>query len=182
MKRQKIKAILVIVGFILFLAEVLLGALSLYSITMDFMNPSLILEFHPVGGMSPETYFMLLIMVLPYASFFSLFLASSIRPADFSYLEQRKLTRRRIRAILVIAGFFLFFAEIFLVFLSPFSTLMLFIDPSLVLDFYPVGGISPQIYYTLLVLVFFVSFLCLFLANLIPAKRPKSSDEPSRRS
>jgi hypothetical protein len=181
MKRQKIKAALFIVGFTLFLAEVLLGALSLYSVTMDFVNPSLALEFRTVGGMNPRTYYMLL-MIVPIASFWSLFLAGLILPADFNHLAQRKLTRRRISVILIVAGFFLFFAEIFLVFLTPFATGMWFIDSSLVLEFYPVGGMSPQVYYTLLVLVFFASFLSLFLANLIPSKRAKSPEEPPRRS
>jgi hypothetical protein len=77
MKKQRIKATLLITAFALFLAEFLLGALSLHSITMHFMEPSLVLEFYPVGGMSPRTYYLLLVLLFG-ASFLSMFFASLI--------------------------------------------------------------------------------------------------------
>ena len=158
MKRQKIKTIVVIVGFILFLAEVLLGALSLYSVMHS--DSTLILEFHPVGGMDPHTFNRLLWIFLG-TGWLCLFFANFILPVK--YPEPEEMKRHRTKGILWITGFFLVFVEILLVVLSPYSTLELFIDSSVTFEFYPIGGMPPQIYYALIVLVFFAAFLSLLL-------------------
>jgi len=74
MRKSVIPVIFMGVGCLLLVLSVLLGVLAIYSVTIIYIDSAIIVEIHPVGGMSPQLYAILLLLLF-FSSYLSLLLA-----------------------------------------------------------------------------------------------------------